>query len=339
MAAASTTTSLNDDNGTALVAGDRVQATDSDRRGTVVSFTAKRVRIKWDGVDYPSTRHYAQVVPTKVRKIEADEEAEIIAAEQRAEATAEGIAQRAADATQAERDRVADAITEVAAIVAPRYFRKKTQGTALHTGFGLDRHDVRILTDGGVATWEQLGGLVDAHLNCAKGSALSSIKGAGKNRIGKVVRAVLLWRDLTGQGAEDIADQAPEAPAAEAAEAPELDAEAPEATPGTAVTIRPEGAKRATRALVLSATGAMVRVWVPTLGTPGVQGSIQELRTREVLRTEALANCPGSWVVHNRRRASKDGSYEQLPKDVWAAFCEASDAHHAAYKAKHATKK
>ena len=331
MAAASTTTSLNDDNGTALVAGDRVQATDSDRRGTVVSFTAKRVRIKWDGVDYPSTRHYAQVVPTKVRKIEADEEAEIIAAEQRAEATAEGIAQRAADATQAERDRVADAITEVAAIVAPRYFRKKTQGTALHTGFGLDRHDVRILTDGGVATWEQLGGLVDAHLNCAKGSALSSIKGAGKNRIGKVVRAVLLWRDLTGQGAEDIADQAPEAP--------ELDAEAPEATPGTAVTIRPEGAKRATRALVLSTTGAMVRVWVPSVGTPAAEGSVQNVDASAVLRTEALADCPGSWVVHNRRRASKDGSYEQLPKDVWAAFCEASDAHHAAYKAKHATKK
>lgn len=326
MAAASTTTSLNDDNGTALVAGDRVQATDSDRRGTVVSFTAKRVRIKWDGVDYPSTRHYAQVVPTKVRKIEADEEAEIIAAEQRAEATAEGIAQRAADATQAERDRVADAITEVAAIVAPRYFRKKTQGTALHTGFGLDRHDVRILTDGGVATWEQLGGLVDAHLNCAKGSALSSIKGAGKNRIGKVVRAVLLWRDLTGQGAEDIADQAPETPATEVA-------------PATAVTIRPEGAKRATRALVLGTNGTTVQVWVPSVGTPAAEGSVQDVDASEVLRTEALADCPGSWVVHNRRRASKDGSYEQLPKDVWAAFCEASDAHHAAYKAKHATKK
>lgn len=196
MAAASTTTTLNDANGTALVAGDRVQATDSDKRGTVVSFTAKRVRIKWDGVDYPSTRHYAQVVPTKVRKIEADEEAEITAADQ-----------------------------------------------------------------------------------------------------------------------------------------------APEVAPATAVTIRPEGAKRATRALVLSTNGTTVQVWIPSMGTPAAEGSVQDVDASAVQGTTALANCPGSWVVHNRRRASKDGSYEQLPKDVWAAFCEASDAHHAAYKAKHATKK
>src|SRR5690606_6348443 len=193
MAAASTTTTLNDATATALVAGDRVQATDSDKRGTVISSTAKRVRIKWDGVDYPTTRHYAQVVPTKVRKIE---DAEITAADQ-----------------------------------------------------------------------------------------------------------------------------------------------APEVAPATAVTIRPEAAKRATRALVLSTNGTTVQVWIPSMGTPAAAGSVQDVDASAVQGTTALANCPGSWVVHNRRRASKDGSYEQLPKDVWAAFCEASDAHHAAYKAKHATKK
>ena len=343
MAKASTTTTLNDTDGTALYANDRVQATDNEQVGTVVSFTAKRVRIKWDGIDYPSTRHYAQVVPTKVRKIDADVE--------RAEKTAEGIAQRAAEATQAERDRVADAITEVAATITPRYFmRASVVGAGLATpldtlegnAYGLNHHALRPLRQAGIIAVEQLADLVDVHLKDPKESQLAAIPGLGKTRIGKLVRAVMFWRDINGQGAEDIADQAPQT---EQAEQAPVTATTGHVVPGTGTMARPvRNGSRTTkpvRALVLAVEDDQVRLWFPSLGTLDTDHNAVQTHTLADCEGEpiALADCPSSWVVHNRRRATRDGSYTNMPDEVWTAFSEASEAHHQAWVARQAAKK